>query len=83
MLADDANGGYVPASVAREMPPTKPAENALEEEVARLLVAIESNYYREGSGHGSRFEGERLEVVQARAVIRRVRGELTRAGHAQ
>lgn len=56
-----------------QMPPTEPARDPLEEEIASLLVAIETNYHREGTGHGSRFEGERLEVVQARAVIRRVR----------
>jgi len=38
-----------------------------------MLISIERNYYREGSGYGSRFEGQRLEVAQARAVIRRVR----------
>jgi hypothetical protein len=55
------------------MPPTKPARDPLEEEIASTLVQIENNYHREGTGYGSRFEGERLEVVQARAVIRRVR----------
>lgn len=59
--------------VIREMPPTKPARDPLEDEIASLLVGIEINYHREGTGHGTRFEGERLEVVQARAVIRRVR----------
>lgn len=38
-----------------------------------MLVRIERNYERETSGPGSRFEGKRLEVVQAEAVIRRVR----------
>lgn len=37
-----------------------------------MLVRIERNYEREGSGPGSRFEGQRLEVVQARAMLRRV-----------
>lgn len=55
------------------MPPTKPPQSPLEEEIANMLIAIDGNYRREGSGYGSRFEGERLEVVQARAVIRRVR----------
>ncbi len=56
-----------------EMPPTRRPRDELEGELAQMLVAIERNYWREGSGWGSRFEGERLEVVQARAVIRRVR----------
>ena len=43
------------------------------EDIAQMLVCIEANYERETSGPGSRFEGQRLEVVQARAVIRRVR----------
>jgi hypothetical protein len=54
------------------MPPTRPPRNELERQIADMLVAIEVNYRREGSGRGSRFEGERLEVVQARAVIRRL-----------
>lgn len=62
-----------PRSVLVPMPPTKPPANPLEEEIAHMLWAIETNYHREGTGYGSRFEGERLEVVQARAVIRRIR----------
>jgi hypothetical protein len=54
------------------MPPTRPPRNELERQIADMLVAIEANYHREGTGRGSRFEGERLEVVQARAVIRRL-----------
>lgn len=42
-------------------------------EIADLMWRIEGNYNREGSGPGSRFAGQRLEVVQARAAIRRVR----------
>ena len=38
-----------------------------------MLIAIEANYERETSGPGSRFEGQRLEIVQARAVLRRIR----------
>jgi len=45
----------------------------LAEDIADMLWRIEGNYHREGAGPGSRFEGERLEIVQARAVIRRVR----------
>lgn len=41
--------------------------------VADMLVRIERNYEREGSGPGSRFEGRLLEDVQAEAVVRRVR----------
>lgn len=52
------------------MPPTRPPSDPVEEYVASMLVSIERNYCREGTGWGSRFEGERLEVVQARAVIR-------------
>jgi hypothetical protein len=39
-------------------------------EVADMLVRIEVNYDREGSGPGSRFEGRLLEDVQAEAVLR-------------
>lgn len=49
------------------------SDEELAEEIAQMLVRIEANYQRETSGPGSRFEGQRLEVVQARAVIRRVR----------
>lgn len=56
-----------------KMPPTKPAADPLEDEIAWMLVKIEENYLSEGTNWGSRFEGERLEVVQARAVIRAVR----------
>jgi hypothetical protein len=47
-------------------------DDDLIEELAGMLVRIEANYERETSGPGSRFEGQRLEVVQARAVLRRV-----------
>ena len=46
---------------------------ALAEDVAQMLVRIEVNYRREGSGPGSRFEDMRLEYVQACAAIRHVR----------
>lgn len=49
------------------------SDDELTEEIAQMLVRIERNYERETSGPGSRFEGKRLEVVQALAVIRRVR----------
>ena len=55
-------------------------DEELTEEVAGMLVRIESNYLRETSGPGSRFEGQRLEVAQAKAVIRRVRERDTEAG---
>jgi len=47
-------------------------DDELIEELAGMLVRIERNYERETSGPGSRFEGQRLEVVQARSVLRRV-----------
>jgi hypothetical protein len=40
-------------------------------EIAAMLVQIERNYDREGSGPGSRFEGRTREAVQAEAVLRR------------
>lgn len=50
--------------------PNKPRpDDALTRSVADMLRRIEANYEREGSGPGSRFEGELLEDVQARAVI--------------
>jgi hypothetical protein len=48
-------------------------DDELVEELAGMLERIVANYERETSGPGSRFEGQRLEVVQARAVLRRVR----------
>jgi hypothetical protein len=60
-----------------------PDDEALAEEVANMLWRIEGNYHREGSGPGSRFEGQRLEVAQARAVIRCVRDAAYRAGYAE
>jgi hypothetical protein len=48
-------------------------DDDLIEELAGMLERITANYERETSGPGSRFEGQRLEVVQARAVLRRVR----------
>ena len=67
MTTDDAVPG------AGSMPPTNLPANPLEAEIADMFVRIEVNYHREGTGYGSRFEGERLEVVQARAAIQRVR----------
>jgi hypothetical protein len=55
------------------MPPTKRDPDPLVEELADMFVRIETNYVREGTGHGSRFAGERLEVVQARAAIQHIR----------
>jgi len=48
-------------------------------EVADLLYRISVNYDREGAFPGSRFEGQRLEFVQAWAVIRHVREATTSA----
>lgn len=42
--------------------------------VADTIRRTENNYLREGSGPGSRFEGELLEDVQARAAVSVVRG---------
>lgn len=56
--------------------PTNTHDDQLVEDIAGMLSRIEINYLREGSGPGSRFEGQRLEVAQAKAVIRRVRGDL-------
>lgn len=47
-------------------------EDPLVLEVADMLARIETNYDREGSGPGSRFEGRLLEDVQAEAAVRRV-----------
>ena len=41
-------------------------------EIADMLRRIENNYWAEGSGPGSRFEGRLLEDVQAEAVLRRI-----------
>lgn len=51
----------------------RPDDDPLLAELADALWRIAGNYAREGSGPGSRFEGERLEVAQARFLIRRVR----------
>ncbi len=68
---------------AREMPPTKPASDEFEDRMAWALVAIENNYRRETSGWGSRFEGERLEVVQARHLIAQTRAAVAAEIRAQ
>ena len=53
--------------------PNKPRpDDPVAIEVADMLRRIENNYDREGSGPGSRFEGQLLEDVQARAVIKLV-----------
>jgi len=48
-------------------------DDELAEEIAQMLVRVEANYRREGSGPGSRFEGQCLETAQARRVIREIR----------
>lgn len=54
--------------------PNKPRpDDPLARAVADTLRRIEVNYDKEGSGPGSRFEGQLLEDVQARAVIAMVR----------
>jgi hypothetical protein len=57
----------------------RPEDKQLAEEIGNMLWHIEGNYNREGSGPGSRFEGQRLEIVQAHAVIRRIREHLDAA----
>lgn len=63
----------MPSHVAVSVPPAPPDPDPLVEEIAQTLYSIEVNYEREGAGPGSRFEGETLERVQARYVVRRVR----------
>lgn len=54
--------------------PNKPRPaDPLTIEIADMLRRIENNYYAEGSGPGSRFEGRLLEDAQAEAVLRRIR----------
>lgn len=48
-----------------------PAE--LVSELGDMLYRVQCNYEREGSGPGSRFEGRRLEDVQAQRMIRAIR----------
>ena len=57
-------------------------DDDLIEELAWMLTRIATNYQREGSGPGSRFAGQRLEVVQAGAVLRRIREVAARKGAA-
>jgi hypothetical protein len=57
-------------------PAAPPDPDPAVREVADMLRRIQINYEREGSGPGSRFEGEMLETVQARAVIRHLRAHL-------
>lgn len=56
----------------------RPAD-PLVRQAADMIAAIERNYDREGSGPGSRFEGRRLEDVQAEAVTRLVRAAVRQA----
>jgi len=46
--------------------------------IAELLRQIQINYEREGAGPGSRFAGELLETVQARAVVEHIRARALR-----
>ena len=63
----------MPSHIAVSVPPAPPDPDPLVREIAHTLYAIQCNYEREGTGPGSRFEGETLEQVQARYVVRRVR----------
>lgn len=59
--------------------PNKPRpDDPLTRAVADALRRIEGNYEREGSGPGSRFEGQLLEDAQARRVIAMVRAQQAR-----
>ena len=62
------------AHTAERVKALETAKDALIEELSWMLVRIENNWTRETSGPGSRFEGRRLEVVQAEAVLRRIAG---------
>ena len=62
-----------PATVLVASPNKPRPDDPLIRAVADTLRRIENNYGREGSGPGSRFEGELLEDVQARAVVAMVR----------
>lgn len=44
----------------------------LEEQLAQSLYSILANYQREGSGPGSRFEGQTVEAAQAKFAARTV-----------
>ena len=59
-----------PSHVAIESPSKPRPTNEIVRYIADTLRHIEYNYQREGSGPGSRFEGELLEDVQARTIIR-------------
>jgi hypothetical protein len=53
--------------------PNAPRPTGVVLDIADMLRRVESNYAREGSGPGSRFEGRLLEDVQATAVVRLLR----------
>jgi hypothetical protein len=77
VIAGSASYDYdevMPSHVAVSVP--KQPRTDLEREIAHALYAIQCNYEREGAGPGSRFEGEMLEVAQARYVIQRLRDSL-------
>jgi hypothetical protein len=57
------------------------ADLALVGEIAHMIYAIQVNYEREGAFPGSRFAGERLEVVQAWSVIRRIQERARMKAH--
>jgi hypothetical protein len=60
----------MPSHVVVESPNKPRPPNPVIRYLADTLRHIEINYEREGSGPGSRFEGELLEDVQARTVLR-------------
>lgn len=59
--------------VVEEMPPTKRPDDPFVREMGDALWRIESNYYREGTGAGSRFAGQLLSDAQAEHVVRKTR----------
>lgn len=54
-------------------PPAEPDPDPAVRDVADMLRRVQINYEREGAGPGSRFAGEMLETVQARAVVQHLR----------
>jgi hypothetical protein len=63
------------SSRAQNSPGKPRPADPLVREAADMLMRIEANYRREGSGPGSRFEGLLLEDVQARAVVALVQSQ--------
>jgi hypothetical protein len=71
--------GQAPSHIAVESPNKPRPDDRLLRAVADTLRRIEANYDREGSGPGSRFEGELLEDIQARTAVAMVRAQQAEA----